>query len=453
MRLERQRSDGRCDFWEAKVNRRKRTLELTSGIVNVRNTRTTKTFTSSKDLSAALDKLTKAKLAAGFKEPTVIGSHFLPKPLPTNPVLEAAIREDRSVAGAYGVYADWLQGQDSPVGEWIAVAASLEKAPDPKKETRLQALTDALSLPTKDFATWGTRSGFFEWLRLENSNDWMAKEFDPVAFAEKLFATPLCAALEELRIGILRWDYNSEDVPAVLRVAGKHDWAKSLLRLHLGDVSGDIDMAHHSIGDVGDAITTSFPNLRWLKLHSGSQEWRGEGETFGIGGLALPALETLVIETCAMTKGRLAGLLSAKLPKLTALELWFGSIDRDADATAEDLEKLLDGTAFPAITKLGIVNQEFGGALIERLASSKLAPQLVSLDLSKSTLDSTTAPLLAEIADRFPKLESLNVNDNFLVDDDIAALTAAFKRTRVLEGSQDKLENAEDNYRYASVSE
>jgi hypothetical protein len=451
MRLERQRSDGRKDFWEAKVDKKKHSIDFTSGIVNVKHAKATKTYASSKQLTEALAKLVKAKRHAGFKEPVVIGSQFLPDPLPTNPTLEAAIREDRS-AGACGVYADWLQAQESPIGEWIALAAALEQKRDPRKAKRHEELTAELVLPTAKFATWGTKHGFFEWLRLENSEDWMDSAFAAVDFAAKLFATPLCAALDELRIGILRWDHNSQDVPAVLKAAGKHAWSKSLSRLSLGDVSRDIDMAHHVIGEVGAVITKSFPALRSLKLHSGAQDWRDEGETFSVDGLALPELETLVIETCAMTKHRLLGVMNAKLPKLTTLELWFGGVERDADANAKGLARLLSGKAFPAVTKLALKNHELAADLIPMLATSPLAAQLETLDLSMSTLDATTAPLLAEIADRFPKLKTLDVSDNFLVEEDIGRIVGAFKQADVVSGTQGKLEYAEED-RYASVLE
>lgn len=451
MRLERERSDGRKDFWEAEVS--KKTLAITSGIVNVRNKKETKTFDSTKEARAALDKLVATKRKAGFSEPVALGGHFLPAPLPVNPALEATLRENPSDAAAAGVYADWLEAQGSPVGAYIALAAALEKTQDARKQAKLGELATQLGLPTPAFATWGTRHGFFQWLRLENTEDWMDAAFDAPAFAAKLFATPLCAALDELRIGILRWDENHEDVPAVIDAAGACAWSKSLARLHLGDVDRNIDMAHHMIGDVGAAISRAFPALRRLQLHSGSQEWRGVGETFGVADLALPQLETLVVETCAMTTERLAALLAAKLPKLVTLELWFGGVDRDANATVDDLAPLLAGKLFPQLVKLGLKNQELGGALIERLAAGKLAARLERLDLSMSTLDATTAPVLAAAAKQFPALKVLDVSDNFLAPADLARLTAAFAHAEVVAGTQGKLANADDAYRFATVAE
>ncbi|HLL22353.1 MAG TPA: TIGR02996 domain-containing protein, partial [Kofleriaceae bacterium] len=329
----------------------------------------------------------------------------------TNPALEAAIREAPLDAAPYAVYADWLEAQGSPAGEWSALERT-ERDPD-----RRAVLAQQLGLPPPELATWGTRHGFFSWLRLENARDWTDALFDPVELATQLFKSPLAAGLEMLRIGMLRWDHNHTDVPAVLDVAGQYGWATALDLLHLGDIDSHIDMAHHVIGEVGPVISRAFPRLRELHLKSGEQTWRGGGETFGVAGLALPALETLVIETCAMTSARLADLFAGELPRVRELELWFGSRDYDSDATVADLAPLLTGDRFAAVTDLGLRNHELGSELIEVLARSPIAPRLRSLDLSMSTLDDVDARALAAAAARFPMLETLDVDDNFLTSD------------------------------------
>ena len=371
----------------------------------------------------------------------------------TRQELERTIRNARGEAGPCAVYSDWLQTNNDPAGEWIAIASALESKPEPERQQRLAELSQKLGLPAPDLATWGTRNGMFEWLRLENQRDWMDSGFDALALANPLFALPMCAALDELRIGVLRWEQNATDVPAVLAAAANHPWAASLSRLRLGDVEANIDMAHHVVGDIGAAVTQAFPSLRSLFVHSGSQEWAGDGETFGIGGLALPQLESLVIETCAMTQARLASLFAAKLPKLDTLSLWFGGQDYDSNVVAADLAPLLEGRVFQTVTKLGIKNQGFSADLIPRLGESPLGSRLEQLDLSMSTLDAATAPQLAAIAPRFPKLKVLDVSDNFLTADDLAQLKAAFGQADVVSTSQDKLTYAEGDDRFVTVHE
>lgn len=90
MRLERDRKDGRRDFWEATVE--KKSIEITAGIVNIKHKRETKVFASRAEAVAALDKLVAAKRKVGFAEPRCLDSQFLPTPIPTNPMLEAGLR-------------------------------------------------------------------------------------------------------------------------------------------------------------------------------------------------------------------------------------------------------------------------------------------------------------------------------------------------------------------------
>lgn len=369
-----------------------------------------------------------------------LGEAFLTTKFPTNKELEKTARE----TGTLAVYADWLQAQGSPLGEYIALAAALEGGADPKKQKRLEALAEQLALPTKGFATWKTKHGFFRSLRLENSEDWMDGEFEAVAFAKRLFATPLCAALEELAIGVLRWDHNHTDVPQVLDAAGGFAWAKGLARLHLGDVE-QVDTAHHVVGEVGGVISLAFPGLRSLHVHSGSQHWRDAGETFSLAGLALPKLESLTVETCAMTSERAKSLMTAKLPKLTELELWFGGSEDDAGATVEDLAPLLDGKVLQSVTHLGLCNLDFGTELVARLVNAPVAKRITSLDLSKSTLDASNIPALRALAEALPNLTEIDVNENFFSEEDLAALGDRF-----LSDTQKELD---DDYRYVSVRE
>lgn len=366
----------------------------------------------------------------------MLGSDFLPATHPTNPELEKSARD----AGGLGVYTDWLQAQGAPIGEYIALVAALEVEKDPSKQARLAELAKEIALPTREFATWDTAHGYFTTLRFENQKDWMSSEFDAGALAKRVFATPLCAVLDELRIGVLRWDYNAADVPAVIDAAAGFPWAKSLSRLHLGDVL-DIDMDHHVIGAVGVPITRAFPNLRWLKVHSGAQ---GDEDNFSLAGLALPKLETLIVETCSMTSERLAAILAADLPALTHLELWFGGTDRDAGATLDDLAPLLDGKVFPKVTHLGLENLDFSSALAQRLATSAIRGRLVSLDLGMGTLGDDDVPALKVLGET---IASIGVDDSFLSEEALAELGPRFTWTQ-----QDKRDYMDDG-RYASVVE
>jgi uncharacterized protein (TIGR02996 family) len=332
--------------------------------------------------------------------------------------LEAALRAAPDDPAAYAVYSDWLQNHGNPLGEIIALAL----AGTPVSHEELAKL----ALPSDDLATVGWRWGMWDWLVLENVGDWMDNELDAPALASTLFDMVPCAALRELRVGMLRWSRNHEDVPAVLAEAAQHAWARDLRALRLGDVGDSVPMNHCAIGAVGEPITKAFPKLRTLFLHSGEQRWHAGAPTLGVAGLDLPELESLTIETCAMTTSRLDELYAAKLPKLERLVLWFGMDEYGATAKLDDLARLLDGTAFPRVTSLGLCNCEFADELVGALGRSKLAPQLVHLDLSKGTLDDGGADVLASHAAAFRKLASLDTADNFVTAPVLQRLQRAF---------------------------
>jgi uncharacterized protein (TIGR02996 family) len=358
-----------------------------------------------------------------------------------NDALEAAIRSNRDDPAPYLVYADWLQSRGNPLGELIVLQHAGKDA---------SAIVAGLALPEHDLAVYEWRWGLLRGVTLANARDHMAEDFDAAAVARQVFAHPACAALERLHTGVLRWDYNHVDVPAVIAEAGRHVWAASLVTLRLGDLE-DVDMAHHVIGDVGAAITASFPGLRELILHSGDQSWRGEGETFAFGGLALPALRALVIETCAMTGARLDQLRGAKLPVLDKLVLWFGSRRHDADYALEEIEPTV--ARFPTVTRLGLCNSEDADELAAIVAGWPIAKQLVALDLSMGTMSDDGARALAAVAAAFPKLAELNVGENHLTDEGIDALRAAYPFVSADDQKEDDLSIPGEVYRYVSVHE
>jgi len=362
----------------------------------------------------------------------------LPDQPARNSALEATIRANREDPAPYLVYADFLQSRGNPIGELLVYAQR-----DPK---RAAAIIKSLGLPDENLAKLGWRNGLWQWLRLENEKDWMDDSFDALALARPLFSSIPCCALEELRIGVLRWMLNYEDVPAVLAEAGKHAWARDLQRLHVGDVSEDVDIGMHFIGDVGATITAAFPGLRTLRLHSGEDEDEAE---FVATGLALPELRELIVETNVMSVSRLEGLLAAQLPKLERLELWFGAEEYSADATLDDLEPLLSGEVFPNVRHLGLRNAEFTNDIARELPRSAIAKRLESLDLSMGTLDDEPALELVINANKLERLKKLSVDDNFLTSRSLDSLRKVW-RDRLVSESQKEIE---DDYRYVTVSE
>lgn len=401
-----------------------------------------KSFKTPATAKAGLEAAIAEQRKLGFRELGEIDPPSIE--VPRDPGLEAEIRKHRDDPAAYLVYADWLQGKGSKFGEMI-VFANRKK----QKEAAAIAAKVCVLPPKMGTVTW--RNGLWNTLHLQNDLEWM-QSFDIPRFAKAVFSSPLCAALEELKIGILEWEDSQQNV--VLAEAGKHAWAKDLRSLRLGEVGGaDVDMDHHSVGDVGKAITKSFPNLESLYIRSGGDY--GSNSPFGLAGLDLPKLKELTIETCAMSRKRMKALTAAKLPSLERLVVWFGARERGANATLADVMPVWDGKLFPRLRHLGLCNTELVLDFIRLLPQGKIAKQLVSLDLSKGTLGDDGIPELAEVAAKFPALQTLCVDDSWISPAGIKALKKAFPRVKISADGQQELVDPEDygSDRYIHVSE
>ncbi len=364
--------------------------------------------------------------------------HLAIRPQPRNAALEAQLRAARDDRGVYQVYGDWLQGQNSPIGELIALELGGHDG---------AAIRETLGLPDSDLATTEWKWGLWRALRIDNGGDPTDETFAAAALVAPLFASTLCGALEELRVGMLRWEHQIGDLEAVLLEAARYDWARDLRALHVGDVDRDVDMAHHRVGEIGASLSRRFPGLVELRVSSGDQDLR----SLGLAKLALPRLESLVVETCSLTSARLAAILAGKLPVLAKLELWFGSANHDATASLADLRPLLAGKCFPDVRHLGLRNAECTDDLARAVPGNALAKRLEVLDLSMGTLGDAGAAELGTQRDRLERLHTLNVDDNFLTPGAIATLRAAFAGITVISNSQKT--PFEGDERYVSVGE
>lgn len=429
-----------ANFWE--IERKGKQVTTRTGQIHSTAKQKTLTLGTPDKAQTKYDELVAKQRAAGWR---ILGELDAPKlPIARDEELEAACREDREDPAPYLVYADWLQSQGSPLGEMIVLAHR-------KKQKAADAIAKKIGELQKDIFEVESKWGFWRSIYLNNTVDWSDATWKPAAVMASVFASPLCAMLEELRIGMVRWDWN--DQPDIIVEAGKHGWAQDLARLTVGDIDDDIDMDHHTIGDVAKLISKSFPNLRYLKLHSGSQTWRGSKETFGVAGFDLPKLEELVIETCAMTSKRMKAITAAKWPALTRLELWFGERERDATAKIADVAPVWDGKTFPKLRHLALRNNELVTDIVRLLPASKLAAQLETIDLSMGTMDDNDADELAAEARKFTKLKKLILDDSFVTPAAAKRVKAAFKSVDVSAKEPKERYDWDPQHRYVTVGE
>jgi uncharacterized protein (TIGR02996 family) len=361
-----------------------------------------------------------------------------------------AILDDPQDPRTYLVYADWLQSQGDPRGELIAAQVALETAAGAERERLERRAEEILAaherfLPGVDeqHATVTWRRGFFESVRFDNREDWMDSDFELWPTVRAVFAQSAAQLVREMRVGIVRWEHQDEDVPRLLRLVAELGFAGRLQELVLGDIDEDVDLAHHTLGDLSE-LGRSYGGLRALSVR---------GWQFQLGSLALPELRRLTVQTCGLSQANLASVLQQPRPQLEELELWFGSALYGATCGPDDLRPLLEEPGrFPKLRALGLMNAEFTSALCEALARSPLLRQLETLDLSMGTLDDAGAEVLLARAPAFAHLDWLDLDDNFLSEACVERLQATFGSAAQC-GDQKEIEEDDPALRYVSVWE
>jgi uncharacterized protein (TIGR02996 family) len=127
-------SDARSHkFWN--IERTGNAFTVTFGRIGSKGRSQTKEFPSEEGARAAADKLIAEKLAKGYRETTPA------TPAPSlREAFERAILDEPDDPAGYAAYADWLQEQGDPRGEFLHVQLALEDESRPASERRaLQA--------------------------------------------------------------------------------------------------------------------------------------------------------------------------------------------------------------------------------------------------------------------------------------------------------------------------
>jgi uncharacterized protein (TIGR02996 family) len=341
------------------------------------------------------------------------------------PKLEAAIAAAPDDPDAYLVYADWLQSQGDPRGTLIVLQHQKKKAAANKLLEQhpehfwgpVAEYTDCLERfpyePLGRSTEW--RWGYLEsiWISNKRDRDRMYGEGKPEIDVETVLGTlldhPSARFVRELTVGILSYDGNTYQPMA--KVLGKRT-LPTLRKLILGDFYYEETELNWSKAGNLSPLYQAVPNLESLTVRSGSMK---------LGAIDLPKLRELVIISGGLDSGSLASICNAKWPRLERLSVQLGE-----GIKAKHAQPILDGKAFPKVTHLGLGNSEVTDELCKGLASSRIAAQLESLDLSLGTMGDDGAAAL--VAGRFPKLKSIDVSRSYLSKKAIASLKKIAKQ-------------------------
>ncbi len=327
------------------------------------------------------------------------------------------------------VYADWLQGQGDPRGEFIQLQCQLAAAPNDERRRAIKVAENKL------FAAHGA-----EWLAPIRAavpvvDALQQHKFEFVrGFVEEAQLTLDCAphfeALWE-RAPLLRrlrlwpkpiFDYPSKqptldgvlDAPELLRL--------QTFELHLG---GAGNAAARVI-----AQASTLANLRSLELHlsiwgegagifeagTTGLELDDEGIAALAGSSVLANLETLDLDSNRISSNGVAEIAHGRWT-LRRLELGNNLL------AAETLARSLEGPALANLEVLGLANTTFDAKSIAALVSAPALAKLRELDLEKCHLGVPGIEALCK-AFALPSLRSLRLERNAVCDKGGLAMAA-----------------------------
>ena len=229
-----------------------------------------------------------------------------------------------------------------------------------------------------DVEAWAWRVGIDEY------EDACAQDVFPL-----FLATVDTKRIRALLLGAWNGDVSGEGVDEFQRVLLEAaDRFPALEALFIADIPQELaEISWIEQHDPGDLLA-AFPHLRVLGMRGapGSQ----------IKPFVHAELEELVLQSGGLPAAVVRAVGLSSLPALTSLDLYLGTRQYGGGATAEDLEPILSGTAFPSLRSLGLVDAENADDLAAALAHAPVLERLESLDLSLGTLsDAGAAALLA----------------------------------------------------------
>jgi hypothetical protein len=246
-------------------------------------------------------------------------------------------------------------------------------------------------------------------------------------------------------VGNWNCDLDMEESAAVMTapLIEAADRFPALEALFVGDMESEqneVSWIHQS--DPGPLLA-AFPRLRQFGLRGGTD--------LTLEPFRHAQLEELTFQAGGLPPQVVRALGACDLPALTGLELYLGSRWYSGGATAEDVEGILSGSAFPMLKHLGLRDAENADEIAAAVAQAPIVARLESLDLSLGNLsDEGAAALLA--GQPLTHLKTLDLHHHYLSDAMIERLREALPGVLLNVDEQENEEAAEDE-RYIAVSE
>jgi hypothetical protein len=186
-------------------------------------------------------------------------------------------------------------------------------------------------------------------------------------------------------------------------------------------------------------ILEAYPDLQHFRVRGGNG--------LGLGPIEHSGLRSLIVEAGGLPASVVQSIASSTFPNLETLELWLGTSDYGAEATVDDLARILSGEGMPMLKRLGLRNAEIADQVAAALADAPLLRQIEELDLSLGTLSDDGAMALLK-GGSLSGLRRLDIHHHFVSAEVIDGLKATG-----VELNDDERQSEEDYGRFVAHGE
>jgi uncharacterized protein (TIGR02996 family) len=347
--------------------------------------------------------------------------------------LEKLIIEHPDDPEGYLVYADQLQSAEDPRGELIMTQYKRAQFPKSMDWQQLEAelftkygdrfvptkLAKALAIKQTKNRTSGSYTtvdwfcGFIKKMSLGLPGKF--RDFVLSEMLEEALQHPSCQLLQTLVLGEnnpkrnMTNPHNYQDCINVL-VANP---PSRLKHLHLGAIDFDVfELARIPMVKLS-RLYKHLPELQSFKLAMAYPD---------LGKIEVPELRSFDMLVNDVQENHLRSISEAKWPKLEELHIHAMELEMKADVVGEAFRSLPEDS----FRHISVINTTNTYALLDWLASSKHAANLVSISLAQGTLKTNELPTILAKRERFCSLKKLVLNKNMLNQEGIDLVKKAF---------------------------
>lgn len=208
-------------------------------------------------------------------------------------------------------------------------------------------------------------------------SDWEEQDFKPEL--EKFLANDVAPKAVGLIIGAWHGDDSELDSSeAISKLVENKERLPSLAALCIGDITSEENEISWIQQSDLSPLLKAFPNLQLLRARGGNG--------LAINQASHGKLRALALETGGMDVSVVRSVCTADFPNLEYLELWLGTEEYGGTCSVQDLQPIFSGNLFPKLKYLGLRNCDFADEIAGVIVNSPIIDRIETLDLSLGVL-------------------------------------------------------------------